>query len=303
MFRLSLCAALVALLGYEVEFSAGAAPNQPAGAKKEDPAETALKRLDGRVTRDKPDGPVVAVRLFSDKVTDDDLKELAQFDGLKKLELSAAGVTGTGFAALTGLPLEELNLMFAKGTTNEGLKEIAKIKTLKVLHLSQGKHTDDGVKGLAALENLEEISVSSGVNDTSFYPFKGHKKLCKVRADNCGVGDGAMKALSTCPELRVLELYGSAVTDLGYGYVGKMAKLEELRTSYKIADKGVAELGNLEKLRKLSVWNSSVTIKGIRALPNLKNIKDLDISTWNIKAEDADKLRDELPNCNVAYKK
>lgn len=299
MVRTFLCAALAALV-----WTAPARPAAQPGAKKvEDPADVALKRLDGRVTREKPDGPVVAVRLFSDKVTDADLKELAQFDKLKKLELSAPSVTGTGFAALAALPLEELNLMFAKGTTDDGLKEIAKLKTLKVLHLSQGKHTDDGVKALAVLENLEEISVSYGVNDTGFYPFKGHKKLRKVRADNCGVGDGAMKALAECPELRVLELYGSAVTDLGYGYVGKMSKLEELRTSYGITDKGVAELGNLKNLRKLSVWNSSVTIKGIRALPNAKNLKDLDVGTWNIKAEEADKLRDELPNCNIVFKK
>ena len=59
----------------------------------------------------------------------------------------------------------------------------------------------------------------------------------------------------------------------------------------------------LKHLRKLSVWNSSVTIKAIRALPNLKNFKDLDISTWNIKADEADKLRDELKDCNVVWKK
>ncbi len=280
--RLAVCAvvfALVGLAGCDVKFAPMNAPNPPptskatpgggSGGPKEDPAETDLKRLNGKVTRDKaqPDNPVVAIRLFSADVTDDDLKDLAQFKSLKKLELSAPAVTGTGFAALSELPLEELNLMFAKGTTNDGMKEIAKIATLKVLYLSQGKHNDDGVKELAKLPNLEEITVSHGVNDTGFYPFKGHKKLRKVNANNCGVGDGAMKALAECPEMRVLELYGSAVTDLGYGYIGKMSKLEELRTSYGITDKGVAELGKLEKLRKLSVWNSSVTIKGVRACP------------------------------------
>lgn len=303
MFRLILCATtFVFLAACGAPLGAGGAPTQP-GAKKEDPANVALKHLDGRATRDKPDGPVVAVRLFSADVTDDDLKVLAQFESLKKLEVSGTKVTGTGFAALTKLPLEELNLGWAKGTTDAGLKEVAKITTLKVLHLSQGKHTDDGVKALAALANLEELSVSYGVNDTGFYPFKGHKKLRKVSATNCGVGDGAMKALAECPEMRSLELFGSAVTDLGYGYIGKMSKLEELRTSYKITDKGLADLGKLDNLRKLSVWNSSVSIKGVRALPNLKKLKDLDISTWNIKAEEADKLRDELPDCNVRFSK
>jgi hypothetical protein len=322
MFRIRLAVVIAAFaLGFaltgcqvKLETKGGAAPqdgnnpnplNPGPPSPKEDPAERDLKKLNGKVKRDKtqPGEPVVEVRLFSDKVTDDDLKELAQFTKLRRLEFSSPDVTGTGLAALAALPLEELHVGFAKGITDTGLKEVAKIKTLKVLILPQGKFGDDGVKELAVLTNLEELSVSHGVGDVGIYPLTTLKKLRKFSATNCKVGDGAMKALAELPELRVLELYGSAVTDLGYGYVGKMEKLEELRTSYGITDKGVAHLGNLKNLRKLSVWNSSVTIKGIRALPNLKNLKELDISTWNIKAEEADKLRGELPNCNVAYSK
>jgi internalin A len=309
--------AFAGLAGCEVKVQQGGAPNPPnqpneqfggdpgPGAPKEDPAERDLKRLNGKVKRDKnqPDNPVVEIRLFSEKVTDDDLKELTAFTKLRRLEFSAPEVTGTGLSVLAGLPLEELHIMFAKGITDAGLKEIAKIKSLKVLNLPQGKFGDDGVKELAALTNLEELSVSHGVGDVGIYPLKDLKKLRKFSATNCKVGDGAMKTLSELPEMRVLILYGSAVTDLGYGYIGKMQKLEELQTSYNITDKGMAELGNLKNLRKLSVWNSSVTIKGVRALPNLKNLKELEISTWNIKAEEADALRGELPNCNVAYKK
>jgi hypothetical protein len=322
-------ACTLALVGCEVKFNAGKAPDannpnpgNPANPNvpgqpndsadpninpetKKDRAEEQLARLNGRVKRDKklPGSPVTEVRLFSDKVTDDDLKELVGFTSLRRLEFSAPEVTGTGLAALAELPLEELHIMFAKGITDDGLKAVAKIKSLKVLNLPQGKFGDDGVKELAALTNLEELSDSDGVGDVGIYPLKTLTKLRKFSATNCKVGDGAMKTLATLPELRELQLYGSAVTDLGYASIGKMEKLEKLRTSYSITDQGLAHLGGLKNLRDLSVWNSSVTIKGIRALPNLKNLKELDISTWNIKAEEADKLRDELPNCNVAYKK
>lgn len=323
-------AGLLALAGCQVKFDAGregtnatstATPGSSPGtgnnpndtptdphinpATKKDRAEEQLAKLNGKVVRDKkqPDSPVVEIRLFSDKVTDADLKELASFTKLRRLELSAPEVTGTGFGELADLPLEELHIMFAKGITDAGLKEIAKIKSLRVLELPQGKFGDDGVKELAALTNLEELSVSHPIGDVGIYPLKTLTKLKKFSATNCKVGDGAMKTLSELPDIRSLKLYGSAVTDTGYGYVGKMAKLEELQTSYNITDKGVAELGKLKNLKNLSVWNSSVTIKGIRALPNLKQLKELDISTWNIKAEEADKLRQELSNCNVAFKK
>src|SRR4051794_17369508 len=64
---------------------------------KKDKADIQLERLKGHVTRDKtkPDHPIVAIRLFSDEVTDDDLKDLAPFVTVKKLEI-AGKITGTG---------------------------------------------------------------------------------------------------------------------------------------------------------------------------------------------------------------
>jgi hypothetical protein len=148
------------------------------------------------------------------------------------------------------------------------------------------------------------LTVSHGVGDAALADvLKGTKKLRKLNANNCDVGDGAMKAISELPDVRVVELFGSAVTDAGYAHIGKLEKLEELRTSYRITDKGLAELGGLKNLTKLNLWNSSVTIKGVRALPNLKSLKELDISTQSIKAADATKLRKELTDCKVIFKK
>src|SRR5262249_53264009 len=161
--------------------------------------------------------PVVEVRIFNEKATDDDLKELAQFPKLRRLEFSGEKITGTGFSVLTELPLEALHVMFAKGINDAGLKEIAKLKSLKVLELPQGKFTDAGVKELAALTNLEELSVSYGVNDAPFAQvLNGMKKLRKLDANNCTVGDESMKAASELPEIRILHLYGSRVSDAGY---------------------------------------------------------------------------------------
>ena len=131
-------ASAVALAGCEVRFNAGAGgdptnvatpgeaagptePGDPPGEShinpktKKDVAEEQLEKLNGKVKRDakQPGNPVVEVRLFSDKVTDDDLKELASFKKLRRLEFSAEGVTGTGFGVIADLPIEELHVMFA----------------------------------------------------------------------------------------------------------------------------------------------------------------------------------------------
>jgi hypothetical protein len=313
--RCAVCVCAIAcglvLAGSEARFAFGQ-PKEKAlepyinPATKKDKAEEQLAKLDARVKRDKsqPDNPVVEIRIFNQNVTDDDLKELTPFTKLRKLEFSGEKITGTGFAALTELPLEELHVMFAKGINDAGLKEIAKLKNLKVLVLPQGKFTDAGAKVLASLTNLEEFGVSFGVEDETFAGvLKGMKKLRKLDVSNSRIGDESMKVASEFPEIRILHLYGSAVTDAGYASIGKMAKLEEIRTSYKITDKGLAELGGLKNLKKLNVWNSDVTMKAVRALPNLKNLKEIDVGTWNIKKDEAAKLREELPNCKVIHEK
>jgi len=309
-------ACILALLGCQVKFGPANAdgnsnedtvdPNINPVTKK-DKAEEQLSRLNGKVTRDKslPGTPVVEIRLFNKDTTDGDLKELASFTELRKLDVTGTAITGTGVSHLAGLTkLEDLQMSFA-AVNDAGMKEIAKLTSLKVLNVLNTKITDDGVKALAALTDLEDLNIGQNfdVKDVGVYALKDLKKLRRLSVSNSGVSDGAMKAISGLPALRVLELFGSQVTDLGYSYVGKIQSLEELRTSYSITDKGLAELGGLKNLRTLNLWNSRVTIKGVRALPQLKKLKEIDVGSWNITPEEAAKLRDELPNCNVIHKK
>lgn len=279
---------------------------QPPVKPAEDPAAAALNRLGGAVTRDAkaPGNPVVGVRLFKDDVTDDDLKDLAQFPQLRSLKISSKPFTGTGFAALAKIPLEELDLEFSWAITGDGLKEIAKFKTLKTLHLCQGTFADADLPVLAALDNVEEFSLtSSHVKDVgNGKALAGMKKLRKLDVSNSRVGDGAMeKVAENNPELRELKLYGSGVTDLGYKYVGRMKNLEDLACSYDIRDTGLKELAGLSRLKKLSVWNSSVSVEAVAQSPLLKQLTDLGMGGAFVKptAVQAERLRKLAPDCNI----
>ncbi|MCI0704759.1 MAG: hypothetical protein L0241_27190, partial [Planctomycetia bacterium] len=300
------------LAGSEVQFGRGQPKDKTLEPyinpkTKKDKAEEQLEKLKAKVKRDttQKDHPVVEVKVYSQDVSADDLKQLLAFKTIRRIDFMTNKVSGPGLSALADLPLEHVFMPSNCPLDDEGLKSLAKLKSLKILHVPQGKYTDAGVKELAALINLEELTVSgfSFRDDAFSHVLKGMKKLRKLNANNCNVGDGAMKVLSELPEVRAIVLFGSSVTDAGYAHIGKLEKLEELRSSYGLTDKGLAELGNLKNLKKLNVWNSSVTIKGIRALPNLKNLKELDISTQRIKANEAAELRKELPNCKIAYKK
>jgi hypothetical protein len=281
------------------------------GGPGEDPAEAILKPLNGKVKREggSRDGAVVEVILYKQGVTDADLKELAQFDKLRKVGLNRGEqVTGTGFRELAGLPLEELALSFS-GVTDEGLKEIAKIKVLRVLDLTNAsKITDDGLPALAALENLEELRVGQNFKVMDVGVSRAIARMPKLRKldiTNSSVGDGALKqAAESNPELRVLVMYGSQATDAGMKYVARLKHLEELATSRGsgMTDKGLAELSGLTELRSLDVNNTFVTVGGLLKSPLLPRLKKLHIGgphQRNITDAQVEQLRTAAPNCNV----
>ncbi|HEY2910250.1 MAG TPA: hypothetical protein VGI99_08385 [Gemmataceae bacterium] len=276
----------------------------PAG--KDDPAEASLKGLNGKVKRDAslPGKPVVEVHLFSQTVTDDDFKELTQFDQLRKLEVSKGTFAGTGLAALAKLPLQELHLTFCS-VTDDGLKTIATFKSLKVLDLmNDDKITDEGLPALAALSNMEELTVGQNfkVKDVGLSKaLGGMKRLRKLDVSNSSAGDGAMAALLGCPEMQVLVVHGSKVTDAGMASVGKLAHLREIRADAQLTDNGLAAIAGLTELKSLDAFNTHVTFAGLKSSPLLPHLKDLTIGgpLCRITDSEVNQLRQAAPSCNI----
>jgi hypothetical protein len=144
----------------------------------------ALKKLGGTVIHvdNSPKKPVRSVYLPGPKVTDADLKYLADLPQIEVLKLdSASKITDAGLKELVGLKrLKDLGLGGTQ-VTDAGLKYVIKHKGLEKLNLNFTKVTDAGLKDLAGLAKLELL----GVSFTSVTP-EGVKKLqatlpkCKI---------------------------------------------------------------------------------------------------------------------------
>lgn len=86
------------------------------------------------------------------------------------------------------------------------------------------------------------------------------------------------------PQLRVLGLTGTALTDAGVDQVATLAELESLALNdTPITDAGLAKLNRCEKLRRLDVRGTRASADGVVALqkqlPNLKIVSDLPATT------------------------
>src|SRR5436189_124633 len=111
------------------------------GAARADEASAvkAVEKLGGKVTRDDklPGKPVIGVNLGGTKVTDVDLKELAEVKQVTAVNLGGTKVTDVGLKELKDLKqLTTLNLGGTK-VTDAGLKELKDLKQLTSLNLAE----------------------------------------------------------------------------------------------------------------------------------------------------------------------
>jgi len=128
----------------------------------EDKAVAYVKKLGGTVARDEkaPGKPVINVNLFSTKVTDEGLKELAPLKHLTLLAIRDAKVTDAGLKELA--TFKNLATLYLNDTyvTDAGLKELTALRNLTTLFLGDTPVADVGLKELAVLNNLTKLSLT-----------------------------------------------------------------------------------------------------------------------------------------------
>src|SRR5262249_231701 len=103
-------------------------------------------------------------------------------------------------------------------------------------------------------------------------------RLCKT-----AITDAAMKDIATLPKLKILELRGCSVTDLGLAQLREM-KLEELNVrSTKITDLGIDSLKNMATLKLLEVNDTKVTDAAAAKLSGIPGLKFWGALEKNVK--------------------
>jgi hypothetical protein len=260
--------------------------------------------MDARVVRDdnRPGKPVVGLTTLTKNVTDDDLKLLAQFPELRFLHISGSQVKGPGLKQLAGLKhLSRLNLGFSD-ITDAGVKELAALPALRELDLMNTNLTDDGVKALLALTELESLYLGQNfeVTDGAYKTLAGLKKLRRLQLSNSRAGDETMKAFADHPELRMLTIKGTDVTDAGHAAAAKMPKLEQFGVGYSCTNAGLRAIGASGSLVELDLFGAAVTADAILAMPRAPHLQKLSVR-FDDKVKDAElkKLKAGLPKCEI----
>jgi hypothetical protein len=168
-------------------------------------------------------------------------------------------------------PFEEVVL------TADDYKMIAKSKTVQELNVRKVKNTDDGLKAIAGIPQLEGIILGGDdVTDAGVKALAQCKSLERVTLVTKKVTDAGVKELAALPKLRALYLGFMTITGSAFEAFAGSKTLEFITLEYVdgINDEGVKHLAKLPNLNELKIGKGfgeqMLTTEGIKAMVDIR---------------------------------
>jgi hypothetical protein len=257
---------------------------------------------------------IVQVSLGGWEVTDADVQRLAGLSDLAHLSLTSCNLDGTSLAALEGLPhltaiavsgsaltdegiaalgrlpaVERLSIDahggragFALRLTDAGLAQLKHLKSLRHLALGTSQFTDDRLRALSGLAQIEVLVLSrTGLTDAGLPEMlDGLTGLRSLNIQNAMVTGPGLAKLRDCPRLLSLRL-SCPLTDDSLTYLANVRQLAQLdiggASGLMLTDKGLAHLEQLTNLTQLSLNGSRFGDAGLQHLSRLTALVDVQL--------------------------
>ncbi len=192
------------------------------------------------------------IDLSETNVSDDDLGDLTQLDGLRHLSLRRTNISGKALVHVGGLTgLEELDLASTK-VTDEDLPRLDGLKQLRVLSLRYTRITDQGLSIVANFRQLTRLSLGS-----------------------TKITDAGLRQLEELPQLRALTLDGTQVTDVGLKRLSSRPVFSWMAAPDLTVSEFLQrlELGQFESAREMYVAGPFVAEKGSYHVIGMKSLE------------------------------
>ena len=149
-------------------------------------------------------------------LTDIELDTIALLAGIEELNLGDGVALGAPKPAALGPATGEAECRITGGTriTDFGVAKLASLKKLRYLNLSGSVVTGGALKTLAALPNLQRISLwnAAGIDDAAASGFASLQTVTSLDLSNTGIGDQTLAVLAKLPLLQRLYVSDTSVT-------------------------------------------------------------------------------------------
>ncbi len=260
-----------------------------------------------------------------DRVADEWLKNLADQDKLRRLELSGTAVTSAslvhlkelknleilnvcltavddrGFEHLAGLTKMRRMVVCSSKITGTGFKHLGGMTQLESINLHSSPASDAGLEAIGKLTSLRRLEiVHTNVTDASLKHLADLTNLRQLHVASDDTTEAALPFLSKLTELHQLDVYEKAASNATLEQIGKLPKLRLLMlTGGPFDDAGVKHLARVTTLEELTLNSGKLTDASVETLAVLKRLRSLNIAGTKITAAGKQKLAEALPKCAI----
>jgi hypothetical protein len=252
-------------------------------------AAEALKDAKVEVKFDKTGGAVGVFCKESHLLTTEHFKLIGSLKGLKELTL------------YNKCPLDDANLAL-----------IADLPSLEKVGIDGATFSDSGMKHMAGWKSLKTMTFFHQLNKKEFTGggLTHLKDLPHFESFGCGGSpftDAGMAAAAKLPHLKDLRVWHTMNTDAGTAKLKDAANLRSVwlapQFTPRITDESLAKLADVPTLEEVKITETKLTWDGgLRHLKALPKLKKLNLDETDVSDADLTKLKDELPNVEVARK-
>ena len=161
---------------------------------------------------------------------------------------------------------------------------------------------DADIDAICRLRQLSWLSLM-GCNLKDDWMLKllaAHQSLYYLGVHNTDVTDGGLVGVEKLRQLKYFNISRCDVGDATLKRAAKLPRISNIDACYtNVSDAGVQSLLGLPELENLSLMNTKITEKILPSLASKKTLRKLSLKGLSASKETLQKLKDELPNCDI----
>ncbi len=176
-------------------------------------------------------------------------------------------------ARLSALP--EIEFLGLENTviSDSDWHNISKFRKLQILYLGHSNLSDDGVKHLSQLPELDTLSMgdTKEITDAAIPFISKLPKLTNLKLGSTKISDHGLRTLSPISELEILELPNVKVTSDGVELLKKIPSLRIVLLDWTdVDDRALDSLAVLPNIQRLQLLQTHVTAEGIQRFRKMR---------------------------------
>ena len=213
---------------------------------------------------------------------DSELHYLRPLADLRHLDVHCDKQGGKGLVHLDAFPkLQHLDLD-GRGVTDDSLKHLVVLKNLETLGL--GGTSAEDLRCLLAMPKLWSLNLHTAT-DRALSHLNGLHSLQRLYVSSSKISDAGLQHLSGL-KLETLDLSGTGITDAGLQYLSTLKELQDLRLSKtRILGDGLKHLSQLKRLESLELRGNKLADDSLKFLGSVHSLKSLDLKDTGITDE------------------